>query len=222
MNIRTLQKAYHWICPRIVVTKKLHGLWCRVNINDHLQWLLLPDERCIEPQTYTWINRNWGTVWDIGSNFGFFALVAAKRGNQTIAFDLSPSALALLAESCKCNNVRVECVPRAVTVATRKYVAPRTGACTNAIVEGGESESLSYKEAARIWGVPRFIKMDIEGGEREFLESHDFLQWLIEQEITLCVELHNGYQISERQLPGLDVQGIDGNHCIVRPSTTRA
>jgi FkbM family methyltransferase len=218
MITRTLQKIYHQLCPRIVVTKKLDGLWCRVNINDHLQWLLLPEQKSIEQKTYAWIDRAWGTVWDVGSNFGFFSLVSAKRGNQTIAFDMSPSALALLAESSRRNNLDVKCVPRAVTAAPRTYVAPQTGACTNAIVDAGECQSLTYKDAAGVWGVPNFIKMDIEGGEREFLESHEFLEWLIEQDITLYVELHNGYRISDRHFRGLDVEQIDGNHCVVRPS----
>lgn len=221
MITRILQQAYHRLCPRIVVTTKIHGICCRVNINDHLQWLLLPEHKSIELGTYAWVNRHWGTVWDVGSNFGFFSIVAAKRGNQTIAFDMSPSALALLAESCRRNDVEVKCVPRAVTVVPRPYVEPQTGACTNAIREEGSSQSLSFKEAASIWGAPNFIKMDIEGGEREFLESREFREWLIEQDITLCVELHDGYRISKGQLRGLDVEEISDNHCIVSPTAKR-
>lgn len=218
MVIRVLQKVYHRICPRITVTKQLRGLSCRININDHLQWLLLPEHKSTELETLAWINRDWGTVWDVGSNFGFYSLVAAKRGNRTIAFDMSQPALDLLRASCLLNRVTVECVPLALTVAARAYTPPQTGACTNAMVEGGKCQSLSYKEAARRWGVPSFIKMDIEGGEKEFLESCEFREWLIENDVTLCVELHKGYRVSDRLLPGLELHQIDGNHCIVRQS----
>ena len=35
------------------------------------------------------------------------------------------------------------------------------------------------------------LKMDIEGGEDEFLSSQDFLSWLKVQQISLLVELHD-------------------------------
>jgi FkbM family methyltransferase len=218
MFVPALQAIYHRACPRWVVTKNLYGLRCRVNINDHLQWPVLPEHKSVELATLNWVAREWGTVWDVGSNFDFYSLAAAKKGNRTVAFDMSSHAMALLEQSCRLNGVEVAGVQRAVTLCPRDYTAPKTGACTNRVAgKGGDSRSLSYLEAAEAWGVPDFIKMDIEGGEREFLESPQFTDWLAHNGITLCVELHDGYSIAEKTLPGMKIIPIDDSHCVIIP-----
>lgn len=218
MIVQQLQHLYHQLCPRLVVTKRLYGLRCRVNINDHLQWLVLPEHKSIELGTYEWVRRRWGTVWDVGSNFGFYSLVAAKQGNRTVAFDLSPSVLALLQQSSRLNAVAIECVPRAMTVTPRTYAPPTTSSCKNSVADcDGELRSLTYLEAAEQWGVPNFIKMDIEGGEKEFLESSAFCKWLVQHGITLCVELHNGYCMDEPTFAGMTVVKLDGSQRVLVP-----
>jgi FkbM family methyltransferase len=218
MVLRFLQTAFHRYCPRVVITRRLHGLQCRVNINDHLHWLALPETESVELKTCAWVDRLWGTVWDIGSNFGFYSMVAARRGNRVVAFDMSPYVLTLLQQSCRLNNLSVQCVPRAVTISAMRYVAPQTGSCKNALSEpGGDARSLTYLEASSEFGIPEFIKLDIEGGEREFFESMEFCQWIQQHGITVCVELHNGYRIDETMLPAMCVLPLDSSHQVVVP-----
>lgn len=216
--LRHLQRAYHRLCPRLEVTKRLHGLRCRININDHLMWLVLPETRTIEAPSLAMMTRRWGKVWDVGCNFGFYSMAAARAGNEVLAFDMSPQALALLTRSCSMNQLTVTPVERALTTAPQNYAAPRTSDCTNRCVNGsGDSRSMTYLEAEAIYGTPAFIKMDIEGGEREFLESVAFQEWLQDHRITLLVEVHQGYLLPPAAFPAMTRRQLDQYHVLLEP-----
>lgn len=206
------------MCPRLEVTKRLHGLRCRININDHFQWLVLPEARTIEAPSHELMTRRWGKVWDIGCNFGFYSMAAARAGNDVVAFDMSPQVLAMVNRSCGLNGVSVTTVARAVTPSPRTYAAPRTSACTNQCIPGtGLSQSLTYLEAEGLYGTPAFIKMDIEGGEREFLESEAFQAWLQDNRITLLVEVHHGYALAPDTFPTMRRRHVDAHHVLLEP-----
>jgi len=49
---------------------------------------------------------------------------------------------------------------------------------------------MSFQEAERIFGTPKLIKMDIEGGEKDFFDSQDYKEWLIAHSIVWLVEIH--------------------------------
>ncbi len=216
--LRLLQRGYHRICPRIEVTKRLYGLRCRLNINDHLAWLVFPQSRTIEAPSHELMSRHWGTVWDIGCNFGFYSMTAARSGNRVIAFDMSPQVLRMLERSCLLNWVAVTTVAQAMTLTPRNYSAPNTSACTNRCIDGsGELRSITYLEAAARYGMPAFIKMDIEGGEREFLESAEFQNWIQENQITLLVEMHHGYTLPAGAFPAMARQQVDHDHLLLEP-----
>jgi len=216
--IRHLQWLYHRVCPRLEVTKRLCGLRCRININDHFQWLVLPQSRTIEAPSHELMTRRWGKVWDIGCNFGFYSMAAARAGNDVVAFDMSPQVLAMVDRSCRLNGVCVTTVARAVTTSPRTYTAPRTSACTNQCIAGtGGSQSLTYLEAEKAYGTPAFIKMDIEGGEREFLESEAFQDWLQDKRITMLVEMHDGYRIGPNAFPRMARRQVDHDHVLLEP-----
>lgn len=220
--LRLLQTTYHRFCPRIEVTKNLQGFRCRININDHFMWLVLPQMRTIEAGSRELMSRAWGTVWDVGCNFGFYSMVAARAGNDVIAFDMSPRVLAMMKRSCRLNDVAVTTVARPVTVETRNYVAPSTSACTNECLGGvGPLQSLTYREAESLYGTPNFIKMDIEGGEREFLGSAPFQKWLEEKRITLLVEMHAGSALHANAFPGMERREVDSRHILISPGPQR-
>jgi len=213
-----LQRAYHRLCPRLEVTKRLHGLRCRININDHLMWLVFPETRTIEAPSLSLMMLQWGKVWDVGCNFGFYSMVAARADNQVFAFDMSPRALAMLARSCKLNQVTVTPVDRPLTTEPQNYAAPRTVACTNRCINGsGDSISMTYLEAEALYGTPAFIKMDIEGGERDFLESFAFRKWLENRSITLLVEVHQGYLLAPDAFPAMTRRQLDAYHILLEP-----
>lgn len=216
--LRHLQRAYHRVCPRIEVTKRLFGLRCRVNINDHLMWLVFPPSRTIEVPSRELMSRYWGNVWDIGCNFGFYSMLAARSGNRVFAFDMSPRVLRMLERSCRLNRVAVTTVPHAMTPIPRTYAAPGTSACTNRCIAGsGELQSITYLEAADRYGVPAFIKMDIEGGEQEFLESAAFQSWIEANRITLLVEMHHGYPLAAGAFPAMEREQVDHDHLLLEP-----
>lgn len=216
MMLRNLQRLYHKCCPRLQVTVKVDGLRCRININDHFQWLVLPETQTIEASSRQLMSRYWGKVWDIGCNFGLYAMMAARTGNDVIAFDMSPRALALMGQSCGLNHLALTTVARAVTVLPYNYTAPGTSACANRCVVGsGGSRSMTYREAESVYGTPAFIKMDIEGGEREFLESVEFQEWLQDRRITMLVELHDGYSLPVTAFPDMDRRQVDANHVLL-------
>lgn len=206
------------MCPRLEVTKRLFGLRCRVNINDHLMWLVFPSSRTIEVPSRELMSRYWGNVWDIGCNFGFYSMLAARSGNRVFAFDMSPRVLRMLERSCRLNQVAVTTVPHAMTPSPRTYAVPGTSACTNRCVPGsGESQSITYLEAADRYGVPAFIKMDIEGGEQEFLECAAFQSWIEAHRITLLVEMHHGYSLAADAFPAMEREELDHDHLLLEP-----
>jgi hypothetical protein len=49
---------------------------------------------------------------------------------------------------------------------------------------------MTYKEAAAQFGVPKVIKMDIEGHEEVFLKSAEFKDWLLRNKVALVMEIH--------------------------------
>ncbi len=221
--LRNLQRAYHRLCPRLEVTKRLHGLHCRININDHLMWLVFPETRTIEAPSLALMTRRWGKIWDIGCNFGFYSMAAARAGNEVFAFDMSPRALAMLTRSCAMNRLTVTPIERPLTAAPQHYAAPRTSACTNRCVDGsGDSRSMTYLEAESLHGTPAFIKMDIEGGEREFLESVAFEEWLQDRRITLLVEVHQGYTLSPAAFSAMARRQLDEHHILLEPQGSTA
>jgi FkbM family methyltransferase len=60
--------------------------------------------------------RTGTTVLDIGAQFGYFSLIAAKRGASVIAFEPAPSNVALLEKNVRANGLssKVKIVPSAV------------------------------------------------------------------------------------------------------------
>jgi len=218
LMLKFLQTTYHRFCPRIEVTKNLRGFRYRININDHFMWLVLPETQTIEAASHELMSRLWGKVWDIGCNFGLYSMTAARAGNDVIAFDMSPSVLAMMMRSCRLNGVAVKTVAQPVTLEPRNYSAPSTSACTNDCLGGvGDLRSMTYREAESLYGTPNFIKMDIEGGEREFLDSVSFQNWLLENRITLLVEMHAGCELLANAFPGMERREVDSRHILISP-----
>lgn len=188
-----LQRLYHQLCPHWTATRTLSGLRCRLDINNHIMWIVKPENETLEVPTYEIMTQRWGAVWDVGANFGFFSLAAARAGNNVTAFDLSENALDLLKASAVLNNLKVTTVARPLTLQPVAYDPPSDSSCMNALsaAQGGSRQSIDYLEAERLHGTPNLIKMDIEGGEEAFLNSPEFLNWLKAKKISTLVELHN-------------------------------
>ena len=134
-----------------------------------------------------------GVMWDVGCNVGLYSLYAASLGWRVIAFDLSPKAISLLQKSAKANGLQVTGLAQAFTLEPMAYSIPATATAGNRIdapADGERAESTTWRETEKKFGTPNLIKMDIEGCEKDFLESAPFTAWLKQNRITWLVEMH--------------------------------
>ena len=134
-----------------------------------------------------------GPVWDIGANVGYLALTAAGLGRSVVAFEMSTRAVELMEKSRAANQLDFNVVPRAFSVQEKTYIPPSTSHPGNQLSASskGDSHTITYTEAEKLFGVPALIKMDIEGMEKDFFTCDDFKQWIISQEIFFVVEVHS-------------------------------
>jgi hypothetical protein len=77
--------------------------------------------------------------------------------------------------------------------------------------------SITYLEAEQLYGTPAFVKMDIEGGEQEFIESTPFQAWVTQRGITLLIELHYGILLNADSFSQMHRQNVDASHVLISP-----
>lgn len=197
--VNTLEKPYHFLMPRIRIRKRIYGLPYVINLNDHLFFLNYKREK----EVAKILSRKWGKVWDVGCNFGLFSILSASKDNEVVSFDLSRLALSYLQQSAALNKVSIQTVDRPLTVKPVRFSRVKDAKCTNRVTfsENGEEWSIPFTEAAEKYGTPDLIKMDIEGGEKSFLEHPPFLDWLTENRVSLLVELHDMFHPAANILP---------------------
>lgn len=74
--------------------------------------------------------------------------------------------------------------------------------------------SLGFEQAAECYGVPDMIKMDIEGGEADFLISPKFKHWIVKNNIVLMIELHSP-EAEKSVWTDLPVRWVDSRHVVL-------
>ena len=186
-------RAWHRYAPSFKVKRKVYGLTMYFDFRDNAVWWTR-DARTLELADESWelLTRFKGTVWDVGSNVGIFALRAASLGHNVIAFDISKRALQLLELSARANGLTVATVDRAFSTRSFRYDEPKTSDTENAIRESptGRGQSITFTEAAKKFPQPDLLKMDIEGAEMEFIKSPQFKEWVVQNRIPWIVESH--------------------------------
>ena len=189
-----LAKAWHRWAPSFKVKKRVFGLTMYFDFKDNAIWWA-SDAAKLEQDEKAWdlLKTFKGTVWDVGSNVGLFSLRAASLGHKVIAFDISGKALNLLQSSARANNLNITTVKRAFSTRSFKYDEPGSADTENAIRESptGRAQSITFVEAAREFPMPDFLKMDIEGGEVEFMRSAEFKKWILDNQIPWVLEFHS-------------------------------
>jgi len=189
-----LARAWHRYAPSFRVRRKVYGLTMYFDFRDNAVWWTR-DAKTLEDADESWemLTRFKGTVWDVGSNVGIFALRAASLGHKVIAFDISKRALDLLSSGARANGLTVTTVNRAFSTRSFRYEAPNTSDTENAIHESpaGTSQSITFSEAATQFGPPDLLKMDIEGAEMDFIKSDEFKEWIVKGRVPWVVESHS-------------------------------
>jgi FkbM family methyltransferase len=189
-----LARAWHRFAPSFKVRRRVYGLTMYFDFRDNAVWWTR-DAKTLEEADESWeiLTRFKGTVWDVGSNVGIFALRAASLGHKVIAFDISKRALELLALSAQANGLSVVTVNRAFSIRSFRYDEPSTSDTENAIRESpaGTGQSIAFMEAAKQFPRPDLLKMDIEGAEMDFIKSNEFKEWIVKGRIPWIVESHS-------------------------------
>ena len=136
-----------------------------------------------------YFTRDWGdgVIWDVGASIGKYTTILAKSSPRAKIFAFEPNLNSLYYLGYRTANYgNVVIVPTALTVDggllkgsyDPNFSAPSTGPML---------ATISLREAIQKSGVPKFIKMDIEGGEFPIFESAE-CQLL--QQSTILVSWH--------------------------------
>jgi FkbM family methyltransferase len=119
--------------------------------------------------------RDWGdcAVWDVGASIGKYTTIMAKNSPRAKIFAFEPnlnSLYYLAYRTAKYPNVVI--VPNALT-ADGGLLKGSHDPDFNATPTGPMLATISLREAISKTGTPKFVKMDIEGGEFSIFESAD-------------------------------------------------
>ncbi len=202
--------------PPLRIGRRVRGLKIYMCLRDNARQLLSVERTCREIDSV--LREDFASMWDLGCNIGLYSIVAAADGKRVRAFDISHKAIGLLNASAEANGLELLAVPRALTVESLRYV-PATDAhtenrLTHAVAGVGAQISIDFERAAKDYGVPDLIKMDIEGGELEFLNAPEFKRWVVENKIILMIELHS-HTAEQAVWKDLPLRWIDAKHVVI-------
>lgn len=202
-------------CPDVIVERLIDGTHFHLSLRDHLLWAR-SGAAAVRAEQIPWPRDSM--VWDLGCNIGVFSVQAALLGNRVVAFDISETNIACLRSTSlnganSPNLARIQPHLGPVTVARMTWSPARTGHAEEKLVPSLGRPSLTYLEAAERFGIPSFIKMDIQGAEKEFLCSREWRAWLDTNHITWFVEIHPE---AEKHVWGV-LQQLDATHFLYTP-----
>lgn len=144
-----------------------------------------------------WLESGTGVIWDVGASLGKFTcdIARANPNCRVYAFEPNFNSIYFLAyRTYRLPNVEI--VPAALTHDGRD-IKGSYHPDFNRPATGPLSPSYSLAEAFKKFGIPAFIKMDIEGGEFDLFEHcADQLKG-----IHLLVEWHTF--LNDRAIPRL-------------------
>jgi len=214
--------AWHRFMVPLPVTKKFYGVKVCLNLRDGLLWLATAADEVERKDRFTEMLAGVrGSVWDVGCNVGIFSLLAASRGFKTVAFDISPVAIDLVQRSAKKNHLELATVCRAFAATSYSYAPPQDADTRNApgaVSQGGALvTSMTFAEAQTQFGLPAFIKVDIEHHEVALLKSAEFREWIKAHRISLLIEIHSTDYL-QLLWPEVEHVMFDSNHVLFHPT----
>jgi len=133
-----------------------------------------------ETNTIAWIDSlDDGIFWDIGANVGIYTLYAASKGHSVFAFEPSPLNYAVLAKNIQINEVQAQalCIAFSNSNSIESF---DMGALEYGYARAGLNTGKDISVAALAFTIddfvktyklvlPKFIKIDIDGGEFDLL-----------------------------------------------------
>jgi len=190
MNIKwKLSRVAAWLWRRVmpdwIIQRRLRETLYAMSLRDHALWLVHGDE-AVAGEHPPFPER--GHVWDLGCNIGAFSVMAAKAGCRVTAFDINLTNVLCVRQTAQLNHLNIIAVHSPVTAYPLQW-GPSASGHPESELRHGNLMSLTYQQAAEIYGKPDFIKMDIQGGEREFLMGV-FKDWVINNGIAFYLETH--------------------------------
>ena len=172
----------------------LNGLAMRMNffIRRHPSRWLYTDRLLggyIDEHEVEFFTRDWGegVIWDVGASIGKYTTIMAQSSLRTKIFAFEPnlnSLYYLAYRTAKYANVVI--VPNALT-ADGGLLKGSHDPDFNKPATGPMLATISLREAIQKSGIPKFVKMDIEGGEFSIFESAEAE---LLREATLLVSWH--------------------------------
>lgn len=174
-------------CPDVIVQRRLGKELFSVSLRDHTMWVSLGDACDVENVPLP----SGGHVWDLGCNIGLYSVRAARLGCKVTAFDISETNVACLKQTATLNALPIEVVCAPVTPKPGFFKPAKTGHTEESMDANGSVPTITFLDAEEAFGLPTFIKMDIQGGEKDFLQSEYFRQWIFQNKIEVYLEVHN-------------------------------
>ena len=114
--------------------------------------------------------KNAKKIYNIGAAYGYYASYFSKKCKNIFLFEPDPSSCKKLRELSKLINFNF--------IIENKFVS-----------NFDDKNTISLNKAFEKYGVPDFIKIDIEGGERNLLDgSYDIIK---NKNINMIIELHS-------------------------------
>ncbi len=214
---RPLAACWRALAPTATVYRTVWGIRIFMDLRDNIDDFTRPRTQLEtrEAEMMRVLDNALGLVWDVGCNVGFFSARAATAGHPVVAFDLSPKSIGFLQRTASYNGMDITAVPLPLTPEATSYEPATSSHKGNRIKSAeGACRSLGFREASTRYGVPSIIKMDIEGGEKDFFDSSNFKQWIIEHRITWMVEVHPEH-VGYPEWPDVPHAAFDANRVAV-------
>jgi FkbM family methyltransferase len=172
----------------------MNGVKVFFDLNDNIDDLTRPDFFRRETDVLRMAEGVKGLVWDLGCNIGQFAVPLSTQGCSVVAFDISPRACDCLKKTAAANRLPITVVNQPVGIEPFRFAIPTTARPTESTRppedSGSSGEAIAFPSAVERYGVPRLVKMDIEGAEEPFFRSPTWKKWILDQSIYWIIEFH--------------------------------